>query len=91
MATVEKLIQPLPWRAEAGGEYGGRVKDADGHTVTNQVTQDEAELICRAVNAHEELIAALKAYVAACRAQGIKLGSITGDAEALIAKAEGRA
>ncbi len=37
-----------------------------------------------------ELLAALKAYVSACHDQGINLGPITGNAEAAIAKAEGR-
>jgi hypothetical protein len=58
MATDTKapLIQPLPWRV-----VEERLVDANGFTVLHGVTPDEAEFIVRAVNHHDELIAALQA------------------------------
>jgi hypothetical protein len=44
----------------------------------------------RLIAAAPELLSVVRAYVAACKEQDIKLGSITGDALAAIAKAEGR-
>lgn len=35
----------------------------------------------------KEMLVVLRAYVDACKKQGIRLGPITGDAEAVIAKA----
>lgn len=41
--------------------------------------------------AFDDLLAVVKAYRAACEEQDIRLGSINGDADAAIAKAEGSA
>lgn len=54
MAT-EKLIQPLPWSAESDLQFGGRLVDSNGMTITSQVTFDEAEFIADACNNHDRL------------------------------------
>ena len=60
---VEKLIQPLPWRVRDDGKGLASVMDAQDVCVFSYITLDEAEFIVRAVNHHEELVAALKAIV----------------------------
>jgi hypothetical protein len=63
------------------------IADLDGSEVdTNEEREANAHLIAAA----PELYAVVKAYVVACKEQDIKLGSITGDAIAALAKAEGR-
>ena len=94
----DTVHSPLPWRVyhtQGGTSVGVRSIGNGARRVCYMSSVGKginvtanAAFICRAVNSFDELLAALKAYVAACDQQDIKLGSITGDAEAAIAKAE---
>lgn len=55
----------------------------------DDVSEYELQATGNLIAAAPELYEALKAYVDACKEQGIKLGSVAGDAEAALAKARG--
>lgn len=79
-----------PWTVEGDGDevsIVNREHDGDDWDIaTVHSTLANAHLIAAA----PEMLKALKEYVAACSEQDIRLGPITGDAKAAIAKAEGR-
>lgn len=63
-AASNKLIQPLPWAACHWDHSDlAAVTDAQDVVVFSNVTHDEADFIVRAVNCHDELLAAIKALV----------------------------
>ena len=78
---------PTVYAADAELRYVAVCACADG---MNFVSATDNLANARLIAAAPELLEALKAYVAACRHQGIRLGPITGFAEETIAKAEGR-
>jgi hypothetical protein len=85
---------PTPWGAEPKGGKGSWIKGASGEWAAlscgdEDATADaNAEFICRAVNAHDDLVAALK-YA---RDKADEYGSVINFAmiDAALAKAEGR-
>ena len=59
---------PLPWRVMLDETFGGDkavdgIAAADGVVIEDMIHPDDAEFICRAVNHHDALLAALKALV----------------------------
>jgi hypothetical protein len=96
-AGSEPLIQQLPWHVRDDGDELASVIDENDFCVFTGVTLDEAHFIVRAVNSHEELVAALKAILEVLRveAPGTPLNNQKYDgigiqAYAALAKAEGR-
>ena len=73
----------MNWRSEGNGyvcqEDGGRLFDAG--------SKDRAQLIVRAVNVHDEMLAFINACVG-CRAADELLDFVQNNAEELLAKAE---
>jgi len=65
---ANKLIQPLPWRAEAQCDDLWRVVDTNDFTVLGGVTADEARYIVEACNAYPALKAQRDALLAALKA-----------------------
>jgi hypothetical protein len=49
---------------------GGRIVSARGGVVAERLAQDEATYICRAVNAHADLVAALEPLIGYMQANG---------------------
>ena len=88
---------PGPWR------YVGFQGTVGAHVVVGHPTRDDivctvsgppqskvAEANAALIGAAPDLLAVVKEYREECRKQGIMFGSINGDADAAIAKAEGR-
>ena len=89
---------PTPWRVDKGDTYFSLV-DATGRNVgvwgavSEPAVGRNPELICRAVNAHEQLVAALKStrsFLDNDHHPGAEdRGSMRAECQAAIAKAEG--
>lgn len=97
MSRDEARHSPLPWRVEMGETFGGAVVadsiiDANGGEVVNVwLSSDaDAEFTVRAVNAHHELLAALKEFIEWGAMTSSDRDLFTARFQALIAKAEGR-
>ncbi len=89
---------PTPWFIQTKQDENGLVQILHNHcAIAHEVTPVNAAFIVRAVNAHEELLAHLKAASArlkefgGIRLEGKKVSvDFTSDLDAAIAKAEGK-
>lgn len=70
-------------------KFGQRIADAFEGVMVSHRSYFECCANASLIAAAPDLLEALEAYVSACKEQDIHLGSITGNAEAVIAKARG--
>ena len=84
--TPSPLIQPLPWSVREDADGLASVIDSNGFAVLIGVTVDEAALIVRAVNCHDELVRMLR-FV--CGARGLGRMALIDEARELLKKVDG--
>ena len=82
---------PTPWTQRNIGPHEYNITDGEGYSVAHSWNNDDAAFIVTAVNAHDDLVAALTATLAnVCQAHGLP-PRIEAQARAALAKAKASA